>query len=125
MLLELEATCNLVPADYCIETYLCLSGEQGIELGAKAMVESGAEMLYTTQPRPKSEIQIRRDKAGRMTNHEELEVWIHNLHGQGDNSLTCLGRSEQKLTWALGSFCLTCREAGLNVWSLKVTRPQL
>jgi hypothetical protein len=66
-----------------------VSGEQGIQLGARAMVESGADMLYTSQPRPKSEIQICRDKTGRMTNPEELETWIHNVHSQGYNSLTC------------------------------------
>jgi len=55
----------------------------GIELGARAMVGAGAEVIYTSQPRPTSEIRIQRDGAGRITNQGELEVWVQNVHRQG------------------------------------------
>jgi len=47
------------------------------------MVGAGAEVIYTSQPRPTSEIRIQRDGAGRITNQGELEVWVQNVHRQG------------------------------------------
>jgi hypothetical protein len=88
----MHATTNLVQSLYTCALFKCIIkecvfGQQGIELGARAMVESGADMLYTTQPQPNSEIQISRDKTGRIINPEELEAWYKNVHSQGDYSL--------------------------------------
>lgn len=57
--------------------------EQGLELGARAMIEAGAEMLFTSQPSPRSQLNIERNADGNVADQARVEEYIRDIHRQG------------------------------------------
>lgn len=58
--------------------------EQGLELGARAMIKAGAEMLFTSQPSPKSQLNIERSADGTVANQARIEQFIRDIYRQGN-----------------------------------------
>ena len=61
---------------------------QGLELNVRAMAAAGADNLFTSQPAPKSRLQISRNEDGTLADPEELEAYIANMHAQGKHPVS-------------------------------------
>lgn len=59
------------------------ASEQGLELGARAMIEAGAEMIFTSQPSPDSQLDIDRNTDGSVKDPAGVEQYICKIHSQG------------------------------------------